>query len=203
MRSQLVAMTCLLLASAAACSGRPTHPAAGAPSSPCDEAVPQCLPTARASFIPVPAVAIGKPFKYQVPSDNGAVDLEITVTSIRTRPGTDEEDGHTTVCVGGRLRNTGSTAVEGATTDAAWFGLDDQQAEVQPGTMGECGSRGRVWAGIDQPAPLPGKYVTGVWMYSVPDKPGAIEVTDTDGHPLYRIDYGPKSAQVRINAVGQ
>jgi hypothetical protein len=141
-----------------------------------------------------------------VPSDNGAVNLEVTVTSIRTRPGTDDDDdgGHTvTVCVSGRLRNVGSTSVDGATTDAAWFGLDGQQAEVQPGTMGECGSRGRVWAGIDQPAPLPGKYTAGVWMYSVPSQPGAIEVTDTDGHPLYRIDYGPKSAQVRINAVGQ
>lgn len=153
------------------------------------------------SFIGVPAAEVGKPFRFQMPTANGAVNLEITVASMKTRPGSGPK-GTVTVCVAGRLANVGTTSYEAGDTGAQWFGLDGQQADVKPGTIGDCGG-GTVWAGIDQPAPLPGKYVTGTWMYSVPDRPGAIEVTDSVGHPLYRLDYGPQSAQVKINAVGQ
>lgn len=153
------------------------------------------------SFIGVPAAEVGKPFRFQTPTANGAVNLEITVASMKTRPGSGPK-GTVTVCVAGKLANVGSNSYEASDTDAQWFGLDGQQADVKPGTIGDCGG-GTVWAGIDQPAPLPGKFVSGTWMYSVPSAPGAIEVTDSAGHPLYRLDYGPQSAQVKINAVGQ
>jgi hypothetical protein len=167
------------------------------------------MPTAKASFIGVPAVTIGQPFRYQVPSAEGAVNLEITVRSIRQKPGTDSDPKHSvTLCLNVRVKNVGSTSFgsddSDAQTQGKWFGMDGQQADANPGTMGTCAPNGGTeWAGIDQPAPLPGKYVSGMWMYNVPDRPGALEVTDSAGHPLCRLNYGPKSAQVPINAAGQ
>lgn len=199
----------VIAGSLASCSSKDDggRPAAKA-SPPCDEAIPECLPTAKTSFIPVPAVTVGRPFRYQVPTENGDADLEITVTSLKTRPGTSSDPKDSvTLCVGVKVRNVGTVAVDGNDSDAQtigkWFGLDGQQAEASPATMQSCDPRGQEWGGIEQPAPLPGKYVSGVWMYNVPDRPGALEVTDSSGHPLYRINYGPKSAQVPMNAVGQ
>jgi hypothetical protein len=168
----------------------------------------ECLPTGTPTPEPVPALEVGKPFRYQVPSDNGAVSLEITMTALKTRPGTSSDPkGTVTVCFGFKLKNTGMVSFSGgdisAATNAKWFGLDGQQADTNPGTMETCKGLGEEWGGIDQPAPLPGKYVTGVWMYNVPNRPGAVEVTDADGSPLYRLNYGPKSAQVPIDARGQ
>ena len=200
----IAAATTVFLLSGCSDSSKPA--AKSAPSTPCDVATPECLAkTKTTSYVPVPTAKIGQPIRFQVPSANGAANLEVTVKSMRTRPGSGPK-GTVAVCVSGKLANVGSTAYEASDTDAAtgaqWFGLDGQQADVEPGTIGDCGG-GRVWAGIDQPAPLPGRFVTGTWMYSVPDRPGAIEVTDSAGHPLYRVNYGPQSAKVPINAVGQ
>lgn len=192
----------------AGCSSSHDGPRVASPApKPCEKVDGECLPTTRSSFIGVPAAEIGKPFQFQISTADGAANLEITVTSMRTKPGTSSDPkGTVTVCVRGRLRNTGTVAFKADDTDAQpgaqWFGLDGQQADTEPGTLGTCGD-GQVWAGIDQPAPLPGRFVSGVWMYNVPDKPGALEVTDSVGHPLYRLNYGPKSARVPINAVGQ
>jgi hypothetical protein len=177
-------------------------------SAPCDDAVPKCMPSTKTSYIPVPAVRTGRPFRYQMPTSEGAANLEITVLSVKTRPGTSTDPKHTvTLCVRFKLRNVGTVRYSSDDTDAQtaglWFGLDGQQADARPGTMQTCDPREHEWAGVDQPAPLPGRYVSGVWMYNVPGEPGALEVTDSVGHPLYRIDYGPQSSRVRINAVGQ
>ena len=192
------------VAAAAGCSSG----ASKARSSPsCEKVDGECLPTAKVSAVPVPAVTVGQPFRYQMPTSEGAASLELTVTSVKVKPATSSDPkGTVTVCVKGRLRNVGTVAYSADDTDAQmgakWFGLDGRQADVNPGTIGACGG-GQVWAGIDQPAPQPGRYVSGVWMYNVPSGPGALEVTDSAGHPLYRINYGPKSAQVPISAVGQ
>lgn len=180
----------------------------GKASTPCDEAIPECMPTTKTSFIGVPAVKIGQAFKYAIPTAEGAANLELTVLSVKQKPGTDSDPEHSvTLCLNVKVRNIGTVAVDANDTDAQtqgkWFGLDGQQADANPATMQTCNPRGTEWGGIDQPAPLPGKYVAGVWMYNVPDKPGALEVTDSAGHPLYRINYGPRSAQVPINEVGQ
>lgn len=205
--TMLIAAAVVVLPLAGCGNGSDKASAKPVRSTPCDEAIPECMPTAKASFIGVPAAEVGRPFRFQVPTAGGAANLEVTVASMKTRPGTDSDPASTvTVCVRGTLRNVGTVAYKADDTDAQtgaqWFGLDGQQADVEPGTIGDCGG-GRVWAGIDQPAPLPGRFVSGVWMYSVPDRPGALEITDSVGHPLYRVDYGKQSAQVRINAIGQ
>jgi len=166
------------------------------------------MPTAKASDIPVPAVQVGRPFKYQMPTAEGAAHLEITVTGLKTRPrASSDPKGTVTLCVSFKLRNVGTVKYSSDDTDAQtgsqWFGLDGRQADTTPGTIGTCHGLGQEWAGIEQPAPSPGKYVSGVWMYNIPGGPGALEVTDSAGSPLYRIDYGPKSSQVHISAVGQ
>jgi hypothetical protein len=166
------------------------------------------MPTAKASFIGVPAVVIGQPFKYQTLTAEGAADLELTVLSVKQKPGTDSDPKHSvTLCLNVKVRNVGTRVIQANDSDAQtigkWFGLDGEQADANPATMQTCSPRGTEWGGIDQPAPLPGKYVSGMWMYNVPDKPGALEVTDSAGHPLYRVNHGPQSAQVPINEVGQ
>jgi hypothetical protein len=56
---------------------------------------------------------------------------------------------------------------------------------------------------MDQPAPLPGKYAAGYYGLEVPAAPGAIEVTDSDGSPLFRLNYRRESALVQLDARGQ
>jgi hypothetical protein len=204
----LLVVSVIALASAG-CSGQHNDPGAAAKPTPSCELVDgECLPTTKVSDIPVLPVTVGQPFKYQIPTAEGAADLELTVLSVKTKSGTSSDPKHSvTLCLNVKVRNVGTVAIDANDTDAQtqgkWFGLDGQQADANPATMQTCSPRGTEWGGIDQPVPLPGKYVAGMWMYNVPDRPGALEVTDSAGHPLYRLNYGPKSAQVPINEVGQ
>lgn len=142
----------------------------------------------------------------QLPTSGGTVQAQITLTGLKLKTaGTADKPGTKTLCFGFKLRNTGSQAFpsDGAGMSWRWFGLDGQQADTDPGTAGMCGELGHEWAGLDQPAPLPGKWVSGYYSMSVPAKAGALEVTDSDDSPLFRLNYGPKSAKVAIDARGQ
>lgn len=142
----------------------------------------------------------------QLPTSSGTIQARITLTGLKLKPrGSNDKPGTKTLCFGFRLRNTGTQAFpsDGAGLSWTWFGLDGQQADTDPGTAGMCDELGKQFAGMDGPASLPGKYVSGYYSMSVPAKPGALEVTDSDGSPLFRLNYGPKSAQVPIDARGQ
>lgn len=162
--------------------------------------------------MPVPAAQIGRPIRYQAGSDNGAITQEITILRVKTAksvPYPDQDytarpnSGHMFLCLEIRLRNVGATPGD-AYLGAQWFGLDGKTEEASTALMVGCDGLGMREDDMSgQPDPQPGKYVTGTVIYQVPDDPGALEVTDRDGTPLVRVNYGPKSAQVPIDARGQ
>lgn len=189
-----------------AASPKSSKPAAPAPAkSSCDPADDSCIPpdNANSSPIAVPALEVGKSMQLQLPTPDGVVNAEITLTGLKTKPRTVEDKAGTReLCFGFKLKNTGTRKLD-SNLSWTWFGLDGQQADTDPGTAGQCDELGHQFAGLDQPAPLPGKYVAGYYGMAVPAKAGALEVTDSDGSPLFRLNYGPQSAQVPIDARGQ
>jgi hypothetical protein len=207
----------LLIASvivlAAGCGGhaqsaaKPQKPSAS-PGKACDPADDSCIPTGKPSAIAVPALEVGKTMPLQLPSSNGTTSLDITLTGLKTKPRTSvDPKGTQELCFGFKLKNTGTVAYKADDLTAGmswqWFGLDGEQADTGAGTAGVCDELGHEFAGLDGPAPLPGKYVTGYYNITVPTKPGALEVTDSEDSPLFRLNYGPQSAQVPIDARGQ
>lgn len=184
-------------------SGKPSVPAPAKTS--CDPRDDSCIPPDHPSSGPiaVPALEVGKSMALQLPTPDGIANAEITLTGLKTKPRTSvDPKGTQELCFGFRLKNTGTRKLDSGLS-WEWFGLDGQQADTDPGTAGQCDELGHEFAGGDQPDPLPGKYVTGYYSMSVPAKPGALEVTDSDESPLFRLNYGPQSAQVPIDARGQ
>ena len=134
--------------------------------------------------------------------------MRLTLTGLKVKPRTPEDPkGTQEVCYGYKLANIGTTSWSSDDTTSGiswtWFGLDGEMAEPGAGTMDVCDGMGRQWAGLDQPAPLPGHFVQGYQSFTVPTKPGAVEVIDSDETPLFRLNYGPKSASVPIDTRGQ
>lgn len=171
----------------------------------CEPADDSCIPPDNASSSPiaVPALEVGKSMALQLPTPDGVANAEITLTGLKTKPRTSvDPKGTQELCFGVKLKNTGARKLDSGLS-WTWFGLDGQQADTDAGTAGVCDELGHQFAGLDGPEPLPGKYVTGYYNMTVPTKPGAIEVTDSDGTPLFRLNYGPKSPQVPIDARGQ
>jgi hypothetical protein len=164
------------------------------------------------SPIPVPAAQIGQPIRYQAGGDNGAITQEITILKVKTAksiPYPDQdytarpEPGRTYLCLEIQLRNVGTTPGD-TYLGAQWFGLDGKTEEGAAAAMAGCDGLGmREDDMTSQPDPQPDKYVTGTEIYEVPEDPGALEITDRAGTPLLRVNYGPKSAQVPIDARGQ
>jgi hypothetical protein len=185
-------------------SGKPAAPAPAKTS--CDPADDSCIPPDNASSSPiaVPALEVGKSTALQLPTPDGVANAEITLTGLKTKPRTSvDPKGTQELCFGFKLKNTGTRKLDGAGISWKWFGLDGEQADTDAGTAGVCDELGHQFAGGDQPDPLPGKYVTGYYSMAVPTKPGALEVTDSDDSPLFRLNYGPRSAQAPIDARGQ
>lgn len=180
----------------------------------CDPADDSCIPpdNTRSTPVAVPAAVIGRPFRYQAGGDGGAITQEITILKVKTArfvPYPDQnytarpQTGHIYLCLEIKLRNVGTTPGD-AFLGAQWFGLDGKTEEAAMAAMVGCGGLGMQDEDMSgQPDPQPGKYVTGAEIYQVPDAPGALELTDRDGSPLVRVNYGPKSAQVPIDARGQ
>lgn len=196
----------------AGCGGDSKPVATSAPSTPCDVATPECLAkTKTTSYIPVPTAKIGQPIRYQAGGDQGAITQEITVLKFKTAkviadPDTDytskPDPGHMYLCVEVRLRNVGTTPGD-SYLGSQWFGIDGRTEEPSLVAGSDCDVFGMSSDLSGRPDPQPGKYVTGSTLYELPAAVGALEVTDRDGTPLFRLDYGPQSAQVKINAVGQ
>jgi hypothetical protein len=154
----------------------------------------------------VPAAKVGVPIPVQLSSDAGVVNAEVTVTGMPVKPRTSvDKAGTREFCFGFKVKNTGSGPFGDAGFDWKWFGLDgEQRDDLDAGTADICNELGHQFAGLDQPSPLPGKFVTGYYSILIPSKPGALEITDsTDDTPLFRLNYGPQSAQVPIDARGQ
>lgn len=153
----------------------------------------------------MPVLAVGQSMPLQLPSSGGAVDFQITLTGLKVKaPSNVDKPGTRELCFGFRIKNTSTTPGDsGASLSWKWFGLDGEQADPDMGTSGMCDELGHQFAGLDQPAPMPGKWVSGYYALSVPAKAGALEVTDSDGTPLFRLNYGAQSAQVPIDARGQ
>lgn len=144
----------------------------------------------------------------QLPTSSGTAQVQLTLTGLKVEPRTPQDPkGTQVVCYSYRLRNTGTTAWTSNDTRSGisltWFGLDGEMAEPGNSDSGVCDAPGHQWAGDDQPAPLPGHFVQGYQSFTVPAKPGAVEVVDGDGTPLFRLNYAPESAQVPIDALGQ
>jgi hypothetical protein len=191
--------------------GSTTAPTSAAKASPsktaCDPADDSCIPPDHptSSAVAVPAAVVGRPLQVQLPSDGGTVQAEVTVTGmpVKARTPTDKA-GTREFCFGFKVKNTGTGSFGNAGFDWTWFGLDGEQVDdVNAGTADICRELGHQFAGLDQPSPLPGKFTSGYYSILIPAKPGAMEITDTDGTPLFRLNYGPKSAQVPIDARGQ
>ena len=194
-----------LLAFAAGCSSSGDHskPAAAAkprpPAATCDpgddSCIPPASPTASAPTL-VPAAQVGHPLHLQLPTSGGTAQVTLTLTGTKLKG--------RQLCFGAKIRNVGALAWKPddttASIDWTWFGLDGQQADTGPGTAGQCDELGRQFAGVDQPAPLPGKDVRGYYGLEVPAKPGALEVTDSTGSPLFRLNYERQSARAPIPA---
>jgi hypothetical protein len=176
----------------------------------CDPADDSCIPADNASSSPiaVPEAKVRQPMALQLPTSNGTAQVQFTLTGLKIKArGVDDKPGTKELCFSFKLRNTGTLSWKADDTTAGidwkWFGLDGQQADTDPGTFGMCDELGQQFSGLDQPAPLPGKYVTGYYGFTVPSKPGAVEVTDSQGSPLFRLNYGPQSNKVQIDARGQ
>lgn len=208
---------------AAAGCGSGTHhndPAAAklpakAPASPtaCDPADDSCIPPDHPTTGPiaVPALEVGKPFRYQAGGDDGAITQEVTLLKLHTAksiPYPDEDytarpdAGHVYLCINVKIRNVGSTPGDTYTT-AQWYGLDGKVEEAALAGGAGCEPFGMSDDLSGEPNPQPGKYVTGSTLFQLSTAVGALEFTDRQGSPLYRIDYGPQSAQVKIDARGQ
>lgn len=154
----------------------------------------------------MPSAKVGVPFPVQLSSSDGVVDAEVTVTGMPVKPRTSvDKKGVQEFCFGFKVKNTGSGPFGDAGFDWKWFGVDGEEVDdLDAGTAGVCDELGTEFAGLDQPDPLPGKYARGYYNFLIPLRPGAVEITDsTDGTPLFRLDYGSKSAQVPIDARGQ
>jgi hypothetical protein len=201
---------------ATACGGaHHNHGAVAKPSATtCDPADDSCIPPDHPSSspIPVPAAQIGQSIRYQAGGDNGAITQEITILKVKTAKSVPYPDqdytarpqaGHIYLCLDIKLRNVGTTPGD-AYLGAQWFGLDGKTEEAATALMVGCDGLGMKDDDLTgQPDPQPGKYVTGTAIYQLPEAPGALEVTDRDGTPLLRVNYGPRSAQVPIDARGQ
>lgn len=190
------------------------HPATAKAKATCDPGDDSCIPpdTGASTPVAVPAAVIGQPIRYQAGGDNGAITQEITILKVKTatviaypdqgytpRP----DHGHLFLCLDIKLRNVGTTPGDNF-VGAKWFGLDGKTEDAGNVAMVGCDGLGMHDDDMSgQPDPQPGKYVTGTEIYQVPDGPGALEVTDRDGTPLLRVNYGPASAQVPIDARGQ
>jgi hypothetical protein len=170
----------------------------------CDSCTPPGHPST--SPIAVPVLAVGRSMPIQLPTSNGTAKLEMTATALELRhPKGMDNPQDDQLCFAFKLKNTGSVAYKANDMTAAiswvWFGLDGQQKEnADAAVAGACQDLGKE---NHRPAPLPGKYATGVYAIAVPKAPGALEITDFDGTPLFRLDYGPQSRQVPIDASGQ
>jgi hypothetical protein len=153
----------------------------------------------------VPVAKRGQPMALQFAGDDGAANAEVTATGVEVHPRTSvDKAGTKEFCFGFKLKDTGASRFDGG-FDWKWFGLDGEEVDdLDAGTAGMCDAElGHQFAGLDQPAPLPGKFVSGYYSFLIPTKPGAVEITDGEGTPLFRLDYGPQSAQVPIDARGQ
>ena len=207
MSRHALAVAGLIVLAAAGCGGhskqqtaasvKPRVPASGSACAPADDScVPPDHPSQSGNA--VPALEVGKSMALQLPTPDGIADAEITLTGLKLKPRTSADPkGTQELCFGFRLKNTGTRKLD-AGLSWTWFGLDGQQTDPGAGTAGVCDELGHQFAGLDGPEPLPGKYVTGYYTMSVPAKPGALEVTDSDGTPLFRLNYGPQSAQVPV-----
>lgn len=200
------------------CGSSDHHTPAAASNAPkattCDPADDSCIPPDSPSSTPVavPAAVIGQPLRYQAGGDQGAITQEITVLKVKTAtviayPDQDytprPHAGNIFLCLDIKLRNVGTTPGD-AFLGAQWFGLDGKTEEASTALMVGCDGLGMHDDDMTgQPDPQPGKYVRGTEIYQVPEEPGALEITDRDGSPLLRVNYGPKSAQVPIDARGQ
>jgi hypothetical protein len=203
-------VACILGLAAVGCNGHNDPAAKALPSrTACDPADDSCIPPDHPSSSPIPvsALDVGQSMQLQLPTSNGAAQLQITLTGLKMKPRTSvDPKGTVEVCFGFKLKNTGTLAFQaddGVGLSWKWFGLDGEQADTNAGTAGICDELGHEFAGLDQPAPLPGKYVAGYYNFTVPAKPGAVEVTDSDDSPLFRLNYGPQSALVQIDTRGQ
>lgn len=144
----------------------------------------------------MPALAVGQSMPLQIPTAGGTARVEITLTGLRTTPAeTSNDPQHTRVlCFGFSLRNTGTVAWKSDDATAAfdwkWFGLDGQQGDAGTGIVDACREMGHQFAGLDVPAPLPGKTVSGYYDFAISSKPGAVEVADSEDSPFFRLNYG-------------
>lgn len=207
-RHALAAIGLTVLAAAGCGGNSKQHAAANTPKphapatsrTACDPGDDSCIPPDHPSTSaqPVPVLAVGRSMPLQLPTSSGTVQARITLTGLKVKNGK-------TLCFAFKLRNTDSKPFpdDGPGLSWKWFGLDGAEADTDPGTAGMCDELGHEFAGMDQPAPQPGKYAAGYYSTSVPAKPGALEVTDSDGSPLFRLNYGPQSAKVQIDARGQ
>jgi hypothetical protein len=216
MKKTIMAAAIVLAAAGCGSSGHGaaaarTKPSAAPSKTACDPAGGSCIPPHHpsTSAIAVPVLEVGKSMPIQLPTSNGTAKLEMTATALKLRhPKGMDNPKDDQLCFAFKLKNTGSVAYKANDMTAAiswvWFGLDGQQNDnLDAAVAGACKDLGKENFGFDQAAPLPGKYANGVYAIAVPKAPGVLEITDFDGSPLFRLNYGPQSAQVPIDARGQ
>lgn len=102
------------------------------------------------------------------------------------------------VCLVLDIKNVGTA--EGDTyTSAHWVGADGKVVSSIDTIGGVCEAKGLPDSILGQDSPGPGQYISGTISYDVPtDQPGAIAVEDRNGMLLFRINYAPESATVKV-----
>lgn len=148
-------------------------------------------PAAVPSAEQVPVAKVGVPLHLQLPATDGSVRVDLTLTGVKLKG--------KQMCVGLKLKNADTKPLVDPGLSWTWYGTDGRQADTGPGTSDQCDELGDQWAGLDQPTPQPGHYVTGYYGFTVPGKSGKVEFTDSDETPLFDVTY-PTTKTTKSNA---
>ncbi|TDD33160.1 hypothetical protein E1287_20270 [Actinomadura sp. KC06] len=102
------------------------------------------------------------------------------------------------VCAEFKIKNVGSSEGD-TTTTGKWVGADGKVQDLGLIVGISCSSLGMTDSLHSPSNPKPGQYVMTSVLYDVPtQQPGAIVVHDGSNSQLFRINYAPESAQVKI-----
>lgn len=84
-------------------------------------------------------------------------------------------------------------------TSAHWVGADGKVVSGIETIGGVCEATAQPDSILGRENPGPGQYISGTFSYDVPtDQPGAIAVEDRNGMLLFRVNYAPESATVKV-----
>jgi hypothetical protein len=158
----------------------------------------------------LPTLEVGKALPVNLSNsgtdESSTSSEQLTLREIdRFTDGTQRAQNGEFVCVVPDIKNVGTA--EGDTyTSAHWVGADGKVASGIETIGGACEAKGLPDSILGQDNPGPGQYISGTISYDVPtDRPDAIAVEDRNGMLLFRINYAPESATVKVlsNTMGR